>query len=1739
MSAETRSDFDAAIIAIAQIDGALTQSKEPRPKLPISGELALEAAIHDKTVPAEEVLAWASQLSAGDRSALADRLAAVATGLTTKDKDEFTIALANYLASKGIYRELRGILADPRHFDAAAYATARDGREPAGPTAGASNEPTQDAAAAAAAANPASQSLDEQLSRALDGDDVETSLAAAVAALDSVLRLALAQRLDAYRPGFGDAIAARIKRLDRTPALLQILGSLRGDGASASPTTAEQLAAQAIEGDGEPLPHRDTIQQSFGRHDVSSTRAHVGGQAAEASRELGAVAFATQGHVAFASAPDLHTAAHEAAHVVQQRQGVALKSAIDAPGDHYEQHADAVADGVVRGDNVEALLDELAGSASDDAVQRKTGAKPKTASATDEPELLPKGNDEWPVFAKSGKPYLLEDQGGKPGFWAARDWIVAASDMTKVDGAMRAPSRAKELLTAMGWVAATNMDFAAGSLTFKFHGALSHFVVGAEAAWATGMPQGRQAIVDRDAKQGLIVTLSLDDATVPPGRAHAMTTSETQRALQAAAGFTRLAIDPTGQAFLMTNWTPPTLQTGNGVIMVELNRALCQTLFGFDAYMAWSGGKSKPAEEPEAPKLKLENFYKRPIPGQLTHYGDIVEAGEGLRLEVLVEWPHHYPDNNIYDAPPMVTPSKFSNVALLSCSWQFQRLDGADDGPVPKGFTETKSTTLAEAVHNFRLAPGEATGTYRVTCNARFDEYFEPASFSRDVVVMSSSAAMAKLKTEAFASMGAADTDRQHGEWTGNVKSGFKPSPAVGAGGNVDDPMARDRAAQRDRLHDVAEYLRGNPASTDAVEALDREVARQEATEKLLAADRNKGWQPFQIRGTYLSRTEGLASGPLDLHGSVYIELHYDSYAGDGPSTTLRIRNDKVVVQIRDLSRRFEQSDFAFEGRADTFEDALREAFEDLAVAYPKGLVAIEAEQIRTSALRTGDGSAGAEAALGTSTGKVIGHQQSTETTWKKVKSVIWDPVASVVVNLGAIALMTLVPGSALVVAPALIAYNSAPSIDRIKTEADRGTLTLGTFAMSTGEIALNLLPLISRAKPLTAGWFAVETANWGGQVALMGASAVDMAQQLQATQVAALAEEYQQFLELQKTSLPSDPGLAIAERKIRDKAAALDGEITRQFWAQIKGNFFQMAAGSVVHNTSAHARTAIVEHLAGGHAAGASTHAGGDTPVPPPEVMPPNTARVRDGDGSAPPSHDRKPPNPDPTPDANDSSRARDRVPIAEETKLPAHERTTQKDMKAVEPEVDPTTGATSLTFQGRGDRIAALAAKVKPEPGYFDVVVHGDGQTFAVLHDGQWVKIKPNSVRKYLRGKGSYNGQPIRLLSCEAGGHGAITAQAIADGMNVHVIAPTEKIWFSQDKVTGEVELIIGNDPNKPSGGWAPFDPKGADARAPKDMTPPIDESALPPHARKTDRIPVQPDPDADQQAPKQDDHDVSGGADHTVPLGPLPEITPAERTKVHAAVDKQVDRIRDERVQGATAASEEAVRKVAYAAAEKTYRERRRDGQPEPGARKAASDAGKIAADKEWDAQARSLAIDKANQAIDDGSVFERSAMSEDAKAQLDAYRKGTGRDGGAARRQSTALAGKTFAEMQAILDPDVTSGAAARATEQIKGPPPTGAQTQIAYYYQDGSVIRLKPQGDEFNGWQPSYSVEVKTAHAPPGPSDPTMIAFKVDDRGRAVPKDPDQIANPYVDGKYVDQHDAYDQHVLDAGHRLAK
>lgn len=123
---------------------------------------------------------------------------------------------------------------------------------------------------------------------------------------------------------------------------------------AASPDAQHVAAAQGIATPSLPLPHADRIQASFGaEHDVASIKAHVD---PVSTRTMGADAYAAGDHVVFASEPSVALAAHEAAHVVQQAQGVNLKGGIGDAGDEYEERADAVADRVEAGRSATDLL---------------------------------------------------------------------------------------------------------------------------------------------------------------------------------------------------------------------------------------------------------------------------------------------------------------------------------------------------------------------------------------------------------------------------------------------------------------------------------------------------------------------------------------------------------------------------------------------------------------------------------------------------------------------------------------------------------------------------------------------------------------------------------------------------------------------------------------------------------------------------------------------------------------------------------------------------------------------------------------------------------------------------------------------------------------------------------------------------------------------------------------------------------------------------------------------------------------------------------------------------------------------------------------------------------------------------------------------------------------------------------------------------------------------------------------
>ena len=138
----------------------------------------------------------------------------------------------------------------------------------------------------------------------------------------------------------------------------------------------QQIAQRGLTGSVSALPHLARIQAAFGpAHDLSRVEAHVGGEARDASDLLGASAYATGDRVAFRNFPDVRLAAHEAAHVVQQRSRVSFAGSMSEPGDRHEQHADAVAERVALGASAADLLESVGGG---------PGAPPPRAGAEDD-----------------------------------------------------------------------------------------------------------------------------------------------------------------------------------------------------------------------------------------------------------------------------------------------------------------------------------------------------------------------------------------------------------------------------------------------------------------------------------------------------------------------------------------------------------------------------------------------------------------------------------------------------------------------------------------------------------------------------------------------------------------------------------------------------------------------------------------------------------------------------------------------------------------------------------------------------------------------------------------------------------------------------------------------------------------------------------------------------------------------------------------------------------------------------------------------------------------------------------------------------------------------------------------------------------------------------------------------------------------------------------------------------------
>jgi hypothetical protein len=220
------------------------------------------------------------------------------------------------------------------------------------------------------------------------------------------------------------------------------------------------------------------------------------------------------------------------------------------------------------------------------------------------------------------------------------------------------------------------------------------------------------------------------------------------------------------------------------------------------------------------------------------------------------------------------------------------------------------------------------------------------------------------------------------------------------------------------------------------------------------------------------------------------------------------------------------------------------------------------------------------------------------------------------------------------------------------------------------------------------------------------------------------------------------------------------------------------------------------------------------------------------------------------------------------------------------------------------------------------------------------------------------------------------------------------------------------------------------------------------------------------------------------------------------------------------------EDRTRDSALEAARKAYKSAIDAGEMRGEANTAANKAAKNAAESVAKIEAQRVATETAQRAIASDGAFDMSKLDAVAQSQLADYNAGkTGGEAGRLARELNGLSEKDFLAKMA-------GESCTAKSVNINGPPP---QAMRVYEYPDGTVVRYKPEGDSKRPG-PTYSIELKKAPSlrDLGKDD---AAFKVDPLGRAVPKGPFDLKNPYPKGSV--QALRFERTVMNAGHQTLK
>jgi hypothetical protein len=308
--------------------------------------------------------------------------------------------------------------------------------------------------------------------------------------------------------------------------------------------------------------------------------------------------------------------------------------------------------------------------------------------------------------------------------------------------------------------------------------------------------------------------------------------------------------------------------------------------------------------------------------------------------------------------------------------------------------------------------------------------------------------------------------------------------------------LKRQKKEMRERIEAMAE---ADPSKKEALlDALaDRE---KEIDDQIKKVGAEGGTQALVARGQFSSRVRGVDDEQMQLACSLS-----EVKAPGGSATWFKL-------YLHDATPRANRKVNHFSALSSSVEGAQRDLFEQVAEAYPFGMVTLLFQ--------------GYDHQKHQATRQFVQFQKKTDTPAKDLKNIVFDERADLVVNIVGTVLSLFPPTTAIGIT-ILVAYNTSKAISDNLDDAETGNFESKNGAIALGDLVLNLLPLAPKVvKVGKFTYWAIRAASLGGTVVLMTAVGLDQVRQLRTAHIDVLARK-QALYEKLRLENKSDPQIA------------------------------------------------------------------------------------------------------------------------------------------------------------------------------------------------------------------------------------------------------------------------------------------------------------------------------------------------------------------------------------------------------------------------------------------------------------------------------------------------------------------------------------------------------------------------------------------------------------------------------------